>query len=474
LNKLQDKLPVMQNLLLADFGLFLGRFHPLLVHLPIGFLLLAVLLEWWPGNKIRPAIRVSWTVGATSAVAAAFCGWLLSGESGGGDTLFWHKWLGVSVAVLAVVGTYLSWNGGKPAKWVGLLVTGLLAVAGHQGGNLTHGEDYLFEHAPAVVQKITGYQPKSSVNKDWNSVNTDSINIYTALLQPALNKTCVKCHNAGKQNGGLRMDKAHFLFEGGDGGEIIHAGNPMESPWYKRVTLPGSNVKSMPPQGATLDFTQVRLLEYWIAKGADTLALLDPKTTPTDIKMLLARDYGLDLSPKLFVEKIIAPALSAQNINALTAINWAITLLVPGGSALEVKPSPGRIIDAPSLAKLAELAPEQVAYLSLDRLPLTDDDLAPLVSFKNLNRLRLNGTKVSAKTVEILGKLPHLESLNLYDTEVDDEIFAHLQRFPALKRLYLWQTNVTQEAADAYATAHPTVSVDTGFTFAPVIEQKSK
>jgi hypothetical protein len=248
----------------------------------------------------------------------------------------------------------------------------------------------------------------------------------------------------------------------------------MESPWYKRVTLPGSNVKSMPPQGATLDYTQVRLLEYWIAEGADTLALLDPKTTPTDIKMLLARDYGLDLSPKLFVEKIIAPALSAQNINALTAINWAITLLVPGGSALEVKPSPGRIIDAPSLAKLAELAPEQVAYLSLDRLPLTDDDLAPLVSFKNLNRLRLNGTKVSAKTVEILGKLPHLESLNLYDTEVDDEIFAHLQRFPALKRLYLWQTNVTQEAADAYATAHPTVSVDTGFTFAPVIEQKSK
>jgi uncharacterized membrane protein len=464
----------MQNLFLADFGLFVGRFHPLLVHLPIGFLLLAMLLEWWPGDKVRPAIRVSWAVGALSAIAAAFCGWLLAGESGGGDTLFWHKWLGISVAVLAVVGAYLTWNGGKLAKGIGLLVAGLLGVAGHQGGNLTHGEDYLFEHAPEVVQKIAGHEPKVAMMADWSAVNTDSINIYALLLRPALNETCVKCHNAGKQNGGLRMDEAYHLFAGGDGGAIIHPGDALGSSWYKRVTLPRSNVKSMPPQGDPLDFTQVRLLEYWISAGADTLAVLDPKNTPADIKVLLARDYGLDLSPKLFVEKVIAPALSAQKIDALTAMNWAITPLVPGGSALEAKPKPGATIDASALAKLAELAPEQVAYLSLDRLPLTDEDLAPLARFSNLNRLRLNGTEVSEKTVAKLSQLPHLESLNLYDTEINDEVFAHLQRFPALKRLYLWRTKVTTEAADAYATAHPNVSVDTGFTFAPVEEEKSK
>lgn len=464
----------MQNLLLADFGLFLGRFHPLLVHLPIGFLLLAMLLEWWPGDKVRPAIRVSWAVGALSAIAAAFCGWLLSGESGGGDALFWHKWLGISVAVLALVGSYLTWNGGKAAKVIGLVVAGLLSLAGHQGGNLTHGEDYLFEHAPEVIQKIAGHEPKASIRGDWSTVNTDSINIYAALLQPALNETCVKCHNAGKQNGGLRMDQARFLFVGGDGGAVIHPGDALGSSWYKRVTLPRSNVKSMPPQGEPLGFTQVRLLEYWIAEGADTLAVLDPKNTPADIKMLLARDYGLDLSPKLFVEKISAPALSAQNTDALTALNWAITPLVPGGAALEAKPRPGKKIDAAALARLAELAPDQVAYLSLDRLPLTDEDLAPLAKFKNLNRLRLNGTKVSGKTVAILAKLGHLESLNLYDTEVNDEVFVHLQRFPALKRLYLWQTKVTPEAAEAYASAHPSVSVDTGFTFAPIKEEKSK
>ena len=129
----------MPNILLADFGLFLGRFHPLLVHLPIGFLLLAVLLEWWPEDKLRPAIRISWALGALSAVAAAGCGWLLATESGGGDTLFWHRWLGVSVAVLAVAGIWVTREGGGRAKAYGTATTILLAIAGHQGGNLTHG-----------------------------------------------------------------------------------------------------------------------------------------------------------------------------------------------------------------------------------------------------------------------------------------------------------------------------------------------
>jgi len=464
----------MPNFFLADFGLFVGRFHPILVHLPIGFLLLAAFLEWWPGDKARTAIRTAWVLGAASAVSAAFCGWLLAGESDGGDTLFWHKWLGISVAVLAIAGVFVTRKGGKAAKGFGVAVAGLLGLAGHQGGNLTHGESYLFEHAPPLVQKIAGHAPDTAGTVDWSRANTDSINLYASFLRPALDKKCVKCHNAGKQNGGLRMDEAHFLFKGGDGGSIIHAGDPLGSSWYKRATLPRANVKAMPPQGDPLDFAQVRLLEYWIAEGADTLAVLDPKKIPADIKQLLARDYGLDMSPKLFVEKIFAPALSAQKIAALAELNWAVTSLVPGGSALEAKPRPGREVDPAALAKLAELAPDQVSYLSLDRLPFTDDDLTPLSTFKNLNRLRLNGTRVTAATIESLSQLPHLESLNLYDTEIDDVVFAHLRRFPALKRLYLWQTRVSPEAAAEFAAAHPAISVDTGFTFTPVVTENSK
>jgi len=461
----------MPYIFLADFGLFIGRFHPLLVHLPIGFLLLAAFLEWWPGDRARPAIRAAWVLGALSAVAAAFAGWLLSGEAGGGDTLWWHKWLGISVAVLAVVGVFVTNKGGTKAKGFGILVATLLSVAGHQGGNLTHGEDYLFQHAPEVVRTLAGHDAGDTGERDWSMADTDSINLYAEFLRPALNASCVKCHNAGKQNGGLRMDEAHLLFLGGESGPAVKAEDLHGSLWYKRVTLPRANVKAMPPQGEPWDFAEIKLLEYWIAEGADTLAVLDPQTTPEEIKELLRRDFGLDLRPKLFVEKISASRVPARKLTELETLNWAFTHPVPDGGALEAKPAPGKTIDASALAQLAENAPDQIAYLSLERLPLTDDELKPLSKFKNLNRLRLNGTAVTAATVQRLAALPHLESLNLYDTEVTDDIFAHLQRFPALKRLYLWQTNVTPAAAGAFAEANPDVAVDVGFQFP---DQKSK
>ena len=56
-----------------------------------------------------------------------------------GDTLFWHRWLGVSVAVLALAGIFVTSRGGRVAKGYGLLVAGVLGLAGHLGGSLTHG-----------------------------------------------------------------------------------------------------------------------------------------------------------------------------------------------------------------------------------------------------------------------------------------------------------------------------------------------
>ena len=65
-----------------EFSTFLGRFHPLFVHLPIGFLLLAILLEWYEKRRktkhTTPLIAHAWLLGGVSALAAAFCGWWLN------------------------------------------------------------------------------------------------------------------------------------------------------------------------------------------------------------------------------------------------------------------------------------------------------------------------------------------------------------------------------------------------------------
>ncbi|WP_420460557.1 c-type cytochrome domain-containing protein [Neolewinella sp.] len=464
----------MLHLLLADYALFVGRFHPLVVHLPIGFLLLAVVLELWPGDRVRPAIKVAWVLGAASAVGAALAGWLLASGGGyGGETLFWHRWAGVAVAVLAVGGVFVQSRGGITTKVYGLMTAAALTLAGHQGGNLTHGEEYLFQYAPPVVQRISGHTPDSMLITDWSVRNTDSIAVYAEFLRPVINDKCVRCHNSEKQNGGLRMDSTHYLFKGGESGPLFVAGNAIASRWHNRVTLPTQNVKAMPPQGERMTFAEVRLLEYWLNEGADTSYVFQLDEVPEDIKALLQRDYALDLRPRLFVETVRGTVLSDKTRQGLYSLNWSITDLVPGGPALEVKPQPGKSVDANALRELAAAAPDQLTYLGLDNQELSAEALRQVAEFKHLNRLRLNGTAVDSTVLRSLTGLQHLESLNLYNTQVGDEVFHYLTQMPALRRVYLWQTAVTPAAVTAYAEAHAQVMVDTGATLQPA-EQDAK
>ena len=452
----------MNAFFLADFSLFVGRFHPLIVHLPIGFLLLAVLLEWWPGRPARSAIRVAWLLGAVSAVVAAGCGWLLASAGGGGDALFWHRWLGVSVAVLSAGGVFIAGRGGSLAKGYGLLVAVVLGLAGHLGGSLTHGEDYLVQYAPPVVHHLVGYAPEAGVATDWTTTDLDSINLYASFLQPAIGEHCVSCHGEGQQKGGLRLDEPHYALAGGEDGPILTPGAPLRSTWLDRVTLPRDDVKAMPPGRDPWSYTQVELLRYWIAEGADTNFVLDMDSTPEELKLLLHRDYGLDLRRRHFVEQLSVPVLPQADLQDLESLGWQLSALQPGGGALEVQGRPGESISAAALNKLADVAGEQVIYLNLNDQPLDDAALAPLPRFVNLNRLRLNGTQVSNATLTKLGELEQLESLNLYGTRVDSAIFASLSKYPNLRRLYLWKTNVSPEAAAAFADAHPHITVETG------------
>ncbi|UWX54263.1 hypothetical protein NYZ99_15075 [Maribacter litopenaei] len=74
----------MTLFLSSDFTYFLGRFHPVLVHLPIGFLLLAIFMEWYQrlkGRKIDPLIGYAWLLGSVGGLASIIYGWWL-GETG--------------------------------------------------------------------------------------------------------------------------------------------------------------------------------------------------------------------------------------------------------------------------------------------------------------------------------------------------------------------------------------------------------
>lgn len=137
---------------------FVGQFHPAIVHLPIAMLVIAAfaeILRWRrPGPFFENVAAFNLHIGALSGVAAAAMGWCLAETEGvAADlkaTLFWHRWLGIGVAVLAVA-LVLLWrsNRVRPTA-VGLAVyrAGLLggallvSITGHLGGTLVFGLDW--------------------------------------------------------------------------------------------------------------------------------------------------------------------------------------------------------------------------------------------------------------------------------------------------------------------------------------------
>ena len=96
-------------MIVFDISSFFGRFHPLVVHLPIGFILLAVILEIYAGyKKINISVRVisfCWFLGFISSLFAALFGWLLA--SNGyyiEENIYIHRWSGILIVFLSLIG----------------------------------------------------------------------------------------------------------------------------------------------------------------------------------------------------------------------------------------------------------------------------------------------------------------------------------------------------------------------------------
>jgi hypothetical protein len=92
--------------MLLDIGVFTGRFHPLIVHLPIGFLLLAVFFALLSRKEkyrsLQPAVPLGLLAGCISAAFASVTGYILS-QSGDYDpeVLDDHLWAGLLTTALS-------------------------------------------------------------------------------------------------------------------------------------------------------------------------------------------------------------------------------------------------------------------------------------------------------------------------------------------------------------------------------------
>ena len=256
-------------MVLLDLSTFLGRMHPLVVHLPIGFLLIAAvfhLASYFPKyDNLGKATELALLLGVFLGVIACLLGWLLSNT---GDYSYQllenHKLSGIGLTALSLILYFFLSDKGKsiielPKKVLSaifLSIIALMSYAGHQGANLTHGTEYL---TLATLTEIKREIPEK----------IEDVLVFEDLIQPILDKKCTQCHQSSKRKGELVLSSFEGILKGGKNGPIISSGKIEESEIIRRLTLEREHEDFMPSDGKTpLTKNELAILKWCITHEA--------------------------------------------------------------------------------------------------------------------------------------------------------------------------------------------------------------
>lgn len=141
---------------------FLGRSHLLLVHIPIGMMLLALIFQRMgrkPKNSVfRTVIPTTLLISSSIAILACITGFFIATQKEYDATILgWHKWLSIPVAVLGIIAWRFSgkhqgsWQVDVWRNFIAVILFVLLLLTAYLGSTLTHGKGYLTKPASREV-----------------------------------------------------------------------------------------------------------------------------------------------------------------------------------------------------------------------------------------------------------------------------------------------------------------------------------
>ena len=435
---------------------FFGRLHPLIVHLPIGVLMLAIALQILVSFSryahFRAFLPLLWFTGFVTAVMACIAGFLL--KIGGGydeEAVDLHQFLGIGLALLTGL-VVLIQSGRFSSK---LLIPSVIVAAffligtGHYGGNLTHGEDYLSEPIYALIGQTPGKKVRPPITDFKKAV------VYADLVEPILEQKCYQCHSSKKQKGDLRLDSPEHLLKGGEHGAIVAAGKADESDLYKRLILPEEDDDRMPPKGKLqLTASEIKVIHWWIDQGgADFKKKVADVPQDDQIKVVLtgvASGSPVKEPAKEISEIPDSPvkAPDAALLAKIRALGVVVSPLTPDNRFLSINMVNAPAFSDANMALLSKIS-TNIIWLDMSETNITDQAMPFLKNYPHLTRLSLDQTKVSDKGLVHLQALPRLKYLNLYGTKVTDQGLKLVADCKSLKSIYLWQTQVTPQGVAA-------------------------
>ncbi|MFY7825776.1 MAG: c-type cytochrome domain-containing protein [Flectobacillus sp.] len=431
----------------------IGRMHPMVLHLPIGLLLVTGLFWFFKkefeGENFAKLFRFVLAITAISANIAALMGFLLSKEDGyTASLLTWHKYAGIVLSFLCY-GLWVIYQSSAvktriftPILCLSLIV---LLVTGHYGASLTHGEDYLF--------------PNNREKTDI--VFTEDTSIFEAVIQPILKEKCYQCHNEQKTKGGLLMTTLAGLKKGGKNGPVWMSGNALQSHLIERANLPLDDKKHMPPKGKNqLTPEEITVLSAWINDGTNTQKTIKQLSADNPIKAYWEKIKKGSTS-QTEVTFDFEPA-NEQTIQKLNNPFRVIFPLANGSPALQADFFVRQSFKPEQLAELTEIK-EQLVILNLSNMPIKNEDLKTIGQFGHLEKLVLNNTDITGDNISSLQNLTNLKSLSLSGTKQTKNSLMELAKLPALKQIYVWNTSLKESEVNEIQKQFPTIHFEKGY-----------
>jgi uncharacterized membrane protein len=437
---------------MQDFVFFLGRFHVLALHLPIGIVIAAVALDWIARRPryaaLAPVSPFLWGAAAASAVLTAALGYLHFAEGGlTGPSASAHRLWGTVTAVVCVGAWWLAARGpvGALRLATGIAMLVLVSITGHYGGNLTHGTTYLEEYAPAFLRSLLGAEARRP-----RPASVAAADPYLDVVQPLLEQRCGTCHNDDKREGGFSVGSYDSTLVGGDTGLAIVPGDVEASELFYRITLPPGDEAFMPAEGKTPPTAaQIEILRWWIGAGAPRATTVGALAVNAEVEALLAAELELGgASATASATPSAAATADPALVERLFAAGFLVRQVSQEDARLVVTVnSPGTALPEASLAALAAAAAE-IVDLNLGNSDLDDGELASIGALPNVTHLRLARNRLTDASLPALAALPRLEHVNLYgNVGVTDAGLDALTSAPSLREVYVWQTAVTETGA---------------------------
>src|SRR6186713_3301134 len=448
------------------FSELIGRFHPLLVHLPIGILLLAALFQLlalkpkYASMHAATSIALFW--GMISAIVSCISGYLLSLSGDYDEELVeTHMWFAIATASVSLIAYLFNRWENEFAKWVILLMVPLIFVTGHLGGSLTHGSDYLTKR----------FSKDSTVEKEIKPIaDVQEANAYADIIQPIFESKCYSCHNKSKKKGKLRLDEPAFILKGGEDGEVIKPGNADESDMMRRLLLPRNEEDHMPPkEKPQLKDNEIALIHWWIATGAT----FDKKTKdldqPEKIKPVL---LALQKEVKKVLPDLPQTPVEKADEKAIQKLKDSGIIVFPvarNSNYLKVNFVTVDSITNNDIALLLGIK-KQLVWLNLGQKKISDSLLEVIGQLTNLTRLQLDNTPITDKGLVPFQSLVNLQYLNLVGTKVTAQGMLQLKSLPKLQAIYLYKTFISSSDWPLLKSNFPKVTLDTGGYQVPTFE----